>query len=82
MPPGRSRPTATIPIAWCSAALALGIHYLDLADGSDFVEGIAQFDAAARARGVFVLSGVSSFPVLTAAVVRAARREAWRASIT
>src|SRR5262245_26448257 len=26
------------------AAVALGIHYLDLADGSDFVNGIAQFD--------------------------------------
>ena len=52
------------------AALALGIHYLDLADGSDFVKGIAKFDDEARARGVFVLSGVSSFPVLTAAVVR------------
>src|SRR5438067_813935 len=51
-------------------ALALGIHYLDLADGSDFVKGISQFDAQARARGVFVLAGVSSFPVLTAAVVR------------
>src|SRR5205807_1889984 len=53
------------------AALALGIHYLDLADGSDFVDGIGQFDAQARRRGVFVLAGVSSFPVLTAAVVRA-----------
>jgi Domain of unknown function (DUF4166)/Saccharopine dehydrogenase NADP binding domain len=52
------------------AALALGIHYLDLADGSDFVEGIAQFDEGACARGIFVLAGVSSFPVLTAAVVR------------
>ena len=52
------------------AAIARGIGYLDLADGSDFVKGIAQFDAAARARGVFVLAGVSSFPVLTAAVVR------------
>jgi NAD(P)-dependent dehydrogenase (short-subunit alcohol dehydrogenase family) len=52
------------------AALALKIHYLDLADGSDFVTGIAQFDGEARARGVFILSGVSSFPVLTAAVVR------------
>ncbi len=52
------------------AALALGINYLDLADGSDFVKGIAQFDAQARERGVFVLAGVSSFPVLTAAVVR------------
>jgi Domain of unknown function (DUF4166)/Saccharopine dehydrogenase NADP binding domain len=52
------------------AALALGVHYLDLADGADFVAGIAQFDADARARGIFVLAGVSSFPVLTAAVVR------------
>jgi hypothetical protein len=53
-----------------TAALALGINYLDLADGSDFVRGIAQFDAEARARGLFVLAGVSSFPVLTAAVIR------------
>src|SRR5258708_6445794 len=52
------------------AAIAGGIDYLDLADGSDFVKGIAQFDALARERGVFVLSGASSFPVLTAAVVR------------
>lgn len=47
-----------------------GVNYLDLADGSDFVAGIVKFDAAARAAGVYVLSGVSSFPVLTAAVVR------------
>jgi hypothetical protein len=53
-----------------TACLALGIDYLDFADGSDFVAGIGQFDAQARARDVFVLSGVSSFPVLTAAVVR------------
>ncbi len=39
------------------AAIARGIGYLDLADGSDFVNGIAQFDAAARERGVFVLAG-------------------------
>jgi hypothetical protein len=45
------------------------IHYLDLADGSEFVAGIARFDSAARDSKVFVLSGVSSFPVLTAAVV-------------
>ncbi len=58
------------PYRLVRAVLARGISYLDLADGSDFVHGIAQFDADARARGVFVLSGVSSFPVLTAAVVR------------
>ncbi|MBI3198579.1 MAG: DUF4166 domain-containing protein [Rhodospirillales bacterium] len=52
------------------ACLALGINYLDLADGSEFVEGVRRFDPAARAAGLYVLSGVSSFPVLTAAVVR------------
>ncbi len=49
--------------------ISCGVHYLDLADGSDFVAGVMKFDAAARAAGVYVLSGVSSFPVLTAAVV-------------
>ena len=52
------------------AVLSREIDYLDLADGSGFVKGITRFDNEARIRGVFVLSGVSSFPVLTAAVVR------------
>lgn len=52
------------------ACIGARIHYLDLADGSDFVAGVSAFDAAAKAAGVMVLSGVSSFPVLTAAVVR------------
>lgn len=50
--------------------IACGVHYLDLADGSDFVAGVAAFDDAARGAGIYALSGVSSFPVLTAAVVR------------
>jgi len=58
------------PYAVVRAAIALGIHYLDLADGSDFVRGVAAFDAQAKAKNLFILSGVSSFPVLTAAVVR------------
>jgi len=58
------------PYRVIEACIAQGIDYLDLADGSDFVAGVAAFDAAARAAGVAVLSGVSSFPVLTAAVVR------------
>jgi len=58
------------PYRLVRACVALGIDYLDLADGSDFVKGIAQHDADAKARGVAILSGVSSFPVLTAAVVR------------
>jgi hypothetical protein len=52
------------------ACIDKGVHYLDLADGSAFVAGVAVFDAPARAKNLFILSGVSSFPVLTAAVVR------------
>lgn len=53
-----------------SACIEAHVHYLDLADGSAFVQGISAFDAQAREANVYVLSGVSSFPVLTAAVVR------------
>ena len=52
------------------ASIAAGADYMDLADSSAFVAGIGAFDAAARAKGVYALAGVSSFPVLTAAVVR------------
>jgi hypothetical protein len=52
------------------ACIALRINYLDFADAADFVFGVTRFDAAAKAAGIFVLSGVSSFPVLTAAVLR------------
>jgi hypothetical protein len=52
------------------AAIAQCADYMDLADSSEFVAGIGAFDAEARARNVYVLAGVSSFPVLTAAVVR------------
>ena len=58
------------PWRLAQACIAAGITYLDLADGSDFVAGIGALDEAAKARGVFVLSGVSTCPALTAAVVR------------
>jgi hypothetical protein len=52
------------------ACLALNIDYIDLADSSGFVDGITAFDDEAKRRGLFVLSGVSSLPVLTVAVAR------------
>lgn len=58
------------PYRVIEACIAAGVNYLDFADAASFVFGVAQFDAAAKAAGVFVLSGVSSFPVLTAAVLR------------
>lgn len=56
--------------ALIEAAIAHKIHYMDFADGADFVFGVSQFDDAAKDAGIFILSGVSSFPVLTAAVLR------------
>lgn len=53
-----------------AACIAARIDYLDFADAADFVFGVSQFDVEAEAAGIFVLSGVSSFPVLTAAVIR------------
>lgn len=55
------------------ATLAAGAHWIDLADGAEFVRGIAALDAEAVAGNRFVLSGASSFPVLTAGVVRRLR---------
>jgi hypothetical protein len=52
------------------ACIAQRIHYLDLADGADFVAGIASLDQQAKSQRVFVLSGLSSCPALTAAVTR------------
>ncbi|HEY4167785.1 MAG TPA: saccharopine dehydrogenase NADP-binding domain-containing protein [Reyranella sp.] len=68
------------------ACIAARVPYLDLADGADFVDGVQSLDTAARTAGVFVLSGVSSFPVLTAAATRRlaaglARVDAIRAGI-
>jgi hypothetical protein len=58
------------PYQLVRACLAYGINYMDFADGSEFVNGIGQFDEEAQAKNIFILSGVSSFPVLTAAVIR------------
>ena len=58
------------PYRVAEACIAAGVSYIDLADGSDFVAGIAALDARAKAAGVFVRSGVSTCPALTSAVVR------------
>jgi len=53
------------------AAMAAGVHYLDLADNAGFCAGIASLDAAAKAAGCCVISGLSSVPALSSAAVRA-----------
>ena len=51
------------------ATIAAGCHYVDLADGRRFVAGIAELDADARRHNVSVISGASSVPALSSAVV-------------
>jgi NAD(P)-dependent dehydrogenase (short-subunit alcohol dehydrogenase family) len=51
------------------AAIAAGMHYLDLADARAFVGGIASLDAQAKAAGVLSLSGASTVPAVATAVV-------------
>jgi len=45
------------------------VHYMDLADGRAYVTGITQLDAAAKQAGICVISGASTVPGLSSAVV-------------
>ena len=53
------------------ACITRGCHYLDLADAREFVATIDRLDTEAKTRGVLVISGASSVPCLTAAVIDA-----------
>jgi len=59
------------------AAIAAGLHYVDLADGRDFVAAFPALDQAARAAGVVALTGCSSTPALSNAVLDRLT-EGWR----
>ncbi len=52
-----------------NAAIAARCHYIDLADGREFVGSIGQFDAAARGAGIAVITGASSIPALSHAAI-------------
>lgn len=52
------------------ACIAAGVHYLDLADARDFVCSIGELNDAATQAGVAVISGGSSVPALSGAIVR------------
>jgi saccharopine dehydrogenase-like NADP-dependent oxidoreductase len=52
------------------AALACGAHYIDLADGREFVVQFSkQVDVAARAAGRVAVTGASTLPALSSAVI-------------
>lgn len=51
------------------ACIAAGVHYIDLADGRDFVAGIGALHEAAKEQGVLAVSGASTLPALSSAVI-------------
>lgn len=53
------------------AAIAAGLHYVDLADARDFVAGFGALDEAAKTAGVIALTGASSTPALSNAALDA-----------
>ena len=57
--------------AVAKATLAAGAHYVDLADARDFVAGFARLDSVAREAGRLAVTGASSVPGLSAAVIEA-----------
>jgi saccharopine dehydrogenase-like NADP-dependent oxidoreductase len=57
--------------ALARACIGAACHYVDLADARAFVGGIGALDAEARAANVAVVSGASSVPGLSSAVVQA-----------
>ncbi|MCD5978264.1 saccharopine dehydrogenase family protein [Pseudomonas quasicaspiana] len=55
--------------AVAQACIEAGVNYCDLADCRAFVNGIGILDAAARQAGVTLLSGCSSVPTLSSAII-------------
>ena len=51
------------------ACIANGAHYVDLSDGRGFVTGITALDQDAKEAGVAVISGASTIPGLSSAVL-------------
>jgi hypothetical protein len=51
------------------ACIAGGAHYIDLADARDFVRDFSLLDNEAKAAGVVAISGASTVPCLSSAVI-------------
>lgn len=56
------------PYDFAAAVLTAGAHYLDIADGAEFVAGITVLDVLAKENGVCAWSGASTTPALSSAI--------------
>lgn len=57
------------PYSFARSAIGAGAHYIDIADGASFVSGFSALDGLAREKGVVAITGASTTPGLTSAVV-------------
>jgi hypothetical protein len=57
------------PPSFARTVIEAGAHYVDLADARDFVAGFGALDELAKARGVLAVTGASSTPALSHAVI-------------
>jgi len=57
--------------AFARACLTAGAHYLDIADAPEFVQDITSLNTLAKANGLAAISGASTTPALTSAVLTA-----------
>ncbi len=59
------------------ACISAGVNYIDLADARDFVARVPSLHSSAKAAGIFVISGASSTPALSHAVLDQLTKD-WR----
>jgi hypothetical protein len=67
--PFQAKPSEQSDYSVARTCIAASVHYVDLADGRDFVREFSQLDAEARAAGVILISGASTVPGLSSAVI-------------
>jgi len=63
------------------ACIAAGCHYVDIADGRSYVARIGELDGLARANNVLAVSGASSLPALSSAVIDQYRKQFTRLDV-
>jgi hypothetical protein len=51
------------------ACIEQGVHYVDVADGRQYVAGFSLLDAAARAKGSLLVTGAGAIPAAAAALI-------------
>lgn len=56
------------PYGFARVVLEAGAHYLDIADGAQFVAGITELDSLARDLSLCAFSGASTTPALSSAI--------------